>query len=142
MRRLAVLLCLALVTVVPHAGEASCAAPSISVMPHERRAGKLVLVTGTAWEGPCDDTGGACAGCGDCSIEDEEEAVVEVDEVVLEISRPGMAPVELATVDVDGSAALAEEVRLPRSLEPGRYRITARARPAGGRVWTRLLVVD
>lgn len=141
MRRVVVLVCLAAVTVLPQPGRAACAAPSIRAMPAERRAGQLVLVTGEDWVSGCDDvvgdecTGG-CAGCPDV-VEPEK-----IEEVVVELRGEGAEPVRLYTADVSRFSSFAEEVRLPRDLEPGRYRIVAITEQDGYWARARLVIVD
>lgn len=141
MRRLALLVCLGVVAVGPQAGNASCAAPSVRAAPSERRAGQLVLITGEAWTSGCDDVVTSCSGCGAC----EQPGAVEPEEmesITLELVRPGTPPIELRTLGREQLGSFAEELRLPPDLEPGRYRVVARAAPTGDRAWARLLIVD
>ncbi len=137
MRRLVVLLCLAAVTVVPQRGVAGCSGPTVDVAPNARRAGQLVLVTGRHWVGFCDDEGETC-GCTGCSDDDGRQ---ETERVVLELRRGGSS-IPLKTVDVSETDSFALEVRLPRDLESGRYRVVGRGIPAGDEAWTPLRIAD
>lgn len=141
-RRMVVLLCFAWIAVAPQPGRAACAAPTVGAMPNARRAGQLVLLTGEDWSNGCDDTGGGDVGGCSRSRDAGDEDGPAIDTVVIDISRRGMSPIELATVDVRGSSSFAEEVRLPRDLEPGRYRIRAHGIPGGGRTWSPLVIFD
>lgn len=118
---------------------ASCAAPSVGTMPDERRAGQLVLLMVEGWTSACDDTGGTCAGCGDCSV--DEPDVNEIERVVVELSRPGMDPIRLVSFETAETTTYVEEIRLPRDLEPGRYRVRASGYPVGGHASSRLVIV-
>lgn len=138
MRRLVVLLCLAGVAVVPQRGLAGCSGPTVDAAPDARRAGQVVLVTGRHWVGFCDDEGETCGGCGGCSEDVDRE---EVDRVVLELRRGG-STTPLETVDVSETDSFASEVRLPRALEPGRYRLVARGIPTADEAWAPLRIAD
>jgi hypothetical protein len=140
-RRLALLVGLAVVAIGPQASRASCAAPTVNAEPDARRAGQLVLITGESWTTGCDDVGGMCSGCGSC----EPPGVVEPEEmesVTIELVGRGIEPVELETLGRDELGSFALELRLPRDLEPGRYRVVARAAPTGERSSARLAIVD
>lgn len=91
------------------------------------------------WTTVCDDNGGECAGCGDCSVDEVEDN--EIERVVVDLTRPGMDPIRLASFETAETTTFVEEVRLPRDLEPGNYRLLATGLPVGGHARSQLTIV-